>query len=373
MMLWVTTWFPDVNHPVRGTFIDAHWRALKAKQPSCKLLFVDVSPASRCLTIKLEDRGDGLLVLGIQSMFWKWLLHMPALLAWLVAKSYARKGYDQPTSLHGHVVYPAGSLTRHLAGRWSCPYWITEHWSKAASASKHWFKGPSIRSTYAKAIAIFPVSEHLADDLRAAIDGLAPITVIPNVVNLQAFTHERHHLQAQAAEVHLLTVASLIEANKHIKRIDLLIEALAILHQRHPSVQWHLHHVGAGDRLKKLQDLAKNRRVSVTWHGALDAEALALRYRQSDLLLQASLTETFGIVVLEALASGLPVIASDIPAFRHWIHAETGLLTPLTTEGFADAIERLWREPIQVASDALDFSAFDASSVGQALMAAYNP
>ena len=54
MMLWVTTWFPDVNHPVRGTFIDAHWKAFKARQPSCRLLFVDVSPASRCLTINLK-------------------------------------------------------------------------------------------------------------------------------------------------------------------------------------------------------------------------------------------------------------------------------------------------------------------------------
>lgn len=372
MMLWVTTWFPDANHPVRGTFIDAHWKAFKARQPSCRLLFVDVSPASRCLTINLKDQGDGLLVLEIRSVFWQWLLHMPALLARLVAQSYTRQGYDQPTSLHGHVVYPAGSLTRHLADRWSCPYWITEHWSKATTASTHWFKGPSIRSTYAKARAIFPVSEHLANDLRVTLENLAPITVIPNVVNLEAFTHEKRHRQAQAAEVNLLTVASLIEANKHIKRIDLLIEALAILNQRHPSVQWHLHHVGAGDRLQALQALANSRSVQVTWHGALEAEALALRYRQSDILLQASLTETFGIVVLEALASGLPVIASDIPAFQNWIHAGTGLLTPLTAEGFADAVEQLWQQPIAVANDALDFSAFDASSVSQALMAAYS-
>jgi glycosyltransferase involved in cell wall biosynthesis len=86
---------------------------------------------------------------------------------------------------------------------------------------------------------------------------------------------------------------------------------------------------------------------TVRFVGAQHGDALAACYASADLFVFPSLTETFGNVTLEALASGLPVVAFDTAAAgEHVVHGRSGLLVPPGDEaGFIDAVGALASEP----------------------------
>jgi len=95
-----------------------------------------------------------------------------------------------------------------------------------------------------------------------------------------------------------------IAAEKELHRLEPLAR---------PASPFHLTMVGDGPARQELQ-----RRFGphVTFRGRLTGAALAQAYRQADVFVFPSTTETLGLVLMEALASGLPVVAFDSPASR---------------------------------------------------------
>ena len=80
----------------------------------------------------------------------------------------------------------------------------------------------------------------------------------------------------------------------------------------------------------------------VKLHGRLDAKALQSLYEDSDLLLLTSTHESFGLVLIEAMAKGLPIVTVNIPAVRNVvISGVNGLLAEPTPEAVSDAIHTL--------------------------------
>jgi glycosyltransferase involved in cell wall biosynthesis len=85
---------------------------------------------------------------------------------------------------------------------------------------------------------------------------------------------------------------------------------------------------------------------AATFLGWLDGDALATAYANADLFLFASRTDTFGQVLLEAMASGVPVIAVDEGGPRSIIrHGRTGLLRAPDAEDLARAVLTLAADP----------------------------
>src|SRR5919201_2990668 len=81
--------------------------------------------------------------------------------------------------------------------------------------------------------------------------------------------------------------------------------------------------------------------------GVQTGEQLARHYASADVFLFPSETETFGNVTLEAMASGLGVVAYNYAAaYMHMTHGETGVLVPYgKPQAFIDAAVKLAREP----------------------------
>ena len=111
------------------------------------------------------------------------------------------------------------------------------------------------------------------------------------------------------------------------KEIDVLIKTYFVLRQvRQQDVR--LVVVGDGPDRTRLQQL--NQDGSIVFTGSLTGEKLSAAYASADVFCFASQVETFGNVVLEAMASGLPVIAYDYAcANLHVQHGETGWLSGL--------------------------------------------
>jgi glycosyltransferase involved in cell wall biosynthesis len=126
------------------------------------------------------------------------------------------------------------------------------------------------------------------------------------------------------------------------KRVDLLISACARLVGQ---VNFQLHVVGDGPERIGLENQVQQLRLTeqVRFHGVLSHSAAADLLRDSDIMAHPAMRECGGAVVLEAMASGIPVIAADWGGPADYIDANTGILiAPATPNIFvsrlADAI-----------------------------------
>jgi glycosyltransferase involved in cell wall biosynthesis/predicted metal-dependent phosphoesterase TrpH len=125
------------------------------------------------------------------------------------------------------------------------------------------------------------------------------------------------------------------------KGIWLLADAFLAARRREPR----LHLVLAGEG-PEGDDLRARLGDAATFLGWLDRDGLAEAYASADLFLFASQTDTFGQVVLEAQASGLPVVAVDAGGPASTIeHGRTGLLVPPEEDALASAVLTLVHRP----------------------------
>jgi len=137
------------------------------------------------------------------------------------------------------------------------------------------------------------------------------------------------------------------------KGVDLLADAFLTARRRDPRL--HLVLAGGGPEENALtQRLGRH----ATFLGWLEGEDLARAYASADLFLFASSTDTFGQVILEAQASGLPVVAVDRGGPRGLIANRcTGLLCPAEPRALADAVCEITRSSVlreQLAAAALE-------------------
>jgi glycosyltransferase involved in cell wall biosynthesis len=124
----------------------------------------------------------------------------------------------------------------------------------------------------------------------------------------------------------LLTVATLTRRKDH----DTLFRALAAI----PREGWHLTCVGSLEREPlTVRDLRRRLRYDnleslITLAGEVDDEGLEACYRSADLFVLATLHETYGMAVAEALAHGLPVVSTTDRAIAELVGEDAGVLVP---------------------------------------------
>jgi glycosyltransferase involved in cell wall biosynthesis/predicted metal-dependent phosphoesterase TrpH len=128
----------------------------------------------------------------------------------------------------------------------------------------------------------------------------------------------------------------------HEKGVELLAEAFLEAHRRDERL--HLVLAGGGPEEDRLREHLGERATFLGWLGGQD---LARAYASADVFLFASATDTFGQVIVEAQASGLPVVAVAAGGPLSLIDdGETGLLGPPQPEALADAVLRLADAPL---------------------------
>ena len=142
---------------------------------------------------------------------------------------------------------------------------------------------------------------------------------------VQQRTRFRRRLDLPAKAFLIATVANL----RPVKGHDVLLDAAAEVLQQHKSVYFLL--IGQGPQRQSISEhitkLSLDPKHIVFLGQRLDVPDLL---RHCDLFVSASHSESFGLAVLEAMAAGLPVIATDCPGPRSLIeHNRTGLLTPV--------------------------------------------
>jgi len=165
------------------------------------------------------------------------------------------------------------------------------------------------------------------------------IVVIPNAVDAHQFDGlaRPFHMHAPGQPVQVGFIGRL----DPIKRLPDLIEAVRLL-----SGGVHLHVFGEGEERPHIEQLIARLHLKhqVTLHGAIERPHDALK--QIDLLVLPSDAEGFGMVLIEAMAAGVPVVGTDVPGIRDVVESEaTGLLVPARSPAaIALAIRRLMED-----------------------------
>ena len=192
------------------------------------------------------------------------------------------------------------------------------------------------------------------------------VSVVPTGIDAKRFSkysreQARHELGWDPHETILISVGRLAKE----KNFDLLLEAFALLKQENLRLVI----VGGGDERANLEKLAEG--LKVTFTGPQD---VPIRLAASNLFVFASVTETQGLVTLEAMASGLPVVAVYASGTRDAVSPECALLTQATPEALARGIEEmLSRTDLHREAEAarLQASHFSLLNQGKAMLEVY--
>ncbi len=190
------------------------------------------------------------------------------------------------------------------------------------------YRGGEAHAFFARQAALVAASMRRADALVVPSEFLAElfrrhgmaVAIVPNVVDLARF-----HPAEGATEpgAHIL-VARHLEA---LYDNASALRALALLRQAVPHARMTL--CGEGPELERLRQLAADLGVADAVHfaGRTGHEQMAHRYRQADLLLNPSLADNTPNSILEAWASGLPVVSTRVGGIPYLVrHGEDGLL-----------------------------------------------
>lgn len=206
--------------------------------------------------------------------------------------------------IHAHAGVPDGGAARRVAAALHLPFVVTSHgsdvlraaaWSPAVHAELH--------DAFHEATAtIFP-SRRARERARAIGLPIEGGHVIWNGHRRDLFATAPKGETPAGGPLRVIAVANLVPS----KGVDLLIEALAQLAVEGRPMEFHL--IGDGTERRRLMALAADRGLAMRWDPRLERGGLASALGAADCFALPAGDESFGIVYLEAMACGLPVIA----------------------------------------------------------------
>ena len=225
-----------------------------------------------------------------------------------------------PDVVHVHQpMAPSTGLWATLEAR--APVVGTFH-SGATRARLYDLASPVLRRVARRLAVRIAVSERAAAFERARIGG--EFRVIPNGVDIGRFATAHEAPADLGSGRRLLFVGRLDER----KGFPIAVEAFGALAQTHPDL--HLVVVGDGPQRAAVDTLPTALRARVTMLGSVPNAEVPPIYAACDLYVgPATGGESFGLVLVEAMAAGVPVVASDIPGYDEVITDDVdGLLVP---------------------------------------------
>ena len=247
-----------------------------------------------------------------------------------------------PACVHFHGVMEAISgmkwcMEHHV------PYVITEHITPVKEGDEVHRR---MTDAYRNADRIICVSNKLASDIKTAY-GADTDAVIPNIVDLSLFEYSPDI----SGEGYRFISAAGLNAGKGF---DVLLKAFGMLVSDVLSKEEgdipHLTIMGDGVEKSRLKDLAESLGVAeyVTFTGEYIRSEFAEELRRSDCFVLASRSETFGIVYAEAMAAGVPVIATRCGGPEDFVDSENGMLVPV---GDASALAEAMTDMMSVSGE----------------------
>ncbi len=326
--------------PIGGGAANAH-RCLLQQYAGSSDLKVDVLTSAPKPGFFKEIFADNVTIYKVglhkkELHFWRKI----EVIEWLFkAKCHYRKllqenDYDL---VHAFFGFPTGWLCYRTANK--LPYIISLRGSDvpgehARLKLDYKILGQVFKAIWKKAAALVTPSEGLKNRALKFLPSVA-IDVIPNGVELDRFGPAEIAREPQI--LRLLTIGRLSVT----KRVEILIDAIEIMHR--DGCEVHFKIVGGGQMLQKLQQIVSEKNLAnvIELTGRIDAEDMPQVYRQNDIFISASMQEGMSNAMLEAMASGLPLITTRCEGVDELIADNGIIVTNADAREIADAVRKI--------------------------------
>lgn len=351
-VLVVPSWYPTPIAPVRGIFFREQARALRRAGLKIGVAYPELRrlrtlPQGELLgscwqvTVQVEDglptvRRRGWNPPGAKLRRRVFVRQVQGLV-----KRYMDE-FGRPDLVHAHAARWAGVAAAQVRRELRIPYVVTEHSTAVAGGDLDPLDRQGLREAYRDAASVLSVSHALADSLVEFVDP-DKVHVVPNVVDTEFFSlppSPRSH-----EPFTFVTVAAL----RRKKGLDVLLEAFrAAFGSRKADVRLRI--AGDGPQAEELEDLRHSLGLEgrVELLGRLSREGVRRELWRANVGVLPSRLETFGVAVIEAMATGLPVVATSSGGPEEIVTTETGwVVPPDDSRALASALEAAFDAGIQ--------------------------
>lgn len=345
-ILFLSGWYPNRVLPTLGNFVQKHAEAV-ALHSNVTALHVCADANCRQTYEITENTVNNVFTINV---YYKKVEHRVPLVSQIqkmirTVKAYAAglkvvKARSGKTDLvHHNIVYPSGLIPLYLKKFKGIPYIVTEH-STAYLASKNTEISFPER-TFSKMICrnasvITPVSKDLQNAM-AAHGFPGRYEVVYNVVDTKLF-----YPSGQKEEKHKIKFLHISTLDDGHKNISGMLNAISALSKNRNDFECLF--AGDGDIQPHIATAKKLNiyNTFVFFEGTKTTAEIAQLMRNADCFLMFSNYENLPVVIIEALASGLPIISSDVGGIHEHITQERGILVKAKNEeALARALDQM--------------------------------
>ena len=334
-VLWLASWYPNEREPFSGDFIQRHAEAVSMYQP-VKVIYVGKQADHSIgeLARKVENKTGNL-----QEHIEYYTIRKRYLKKWRSLYSYfkihaeiikdLKKNDGLPDLVHVHVAMKAGLIALYMKWKYKIPYVLTEHWtgyypqSKDSLFNKSVFERYLVRLIIRNASVLLPVSQALGDQISQNWARI-PFRKISNVVDTRFFYRTKYRKPHPFRFIH---ISSLLYQKNPEGIINCFIHLLKSGHNAELVLVGPLN-----TSVNKLLNLHASESKKFRTTGEISYEEVGNELRNADALIMFSYYENMPCVILEALCSGLPVIASQVGGIPEVINPENGILVAAGNE-----------------------------------------
>lgn len=357
----ITRGYPTDNYPGYGIFEYDQAKALTAAGHEVVYLAVDLRSLRRKRKWGFESlERDGISIEAINLP----LGRVPKSLLQTAGRQGLKRLYQRtikkfgaPDIVHSHFIN-LGTLAVQVIRGQGIPLVHTEHSLGMHSlnlSAEYRKKG---EQTYKAMDKVIAVSQSLAITIRENFE--VDVNVIPNIVDVNTFLQVEPKKLDSDNKFRFVSVGYLVP----IKRMDLLIESFGEAFRDDENVSLFIY--GDGTERKKLKLLIDQLSMQNQIHlmGFVKREIIAQKMFKSDCFVLASDSETFGVAYIEAMAAGLPVIATRCGGPEDFVDGSNGMLIERNN------IEELTQALKHMRNNSQNY---DRASIASSMEAKYSP
>ena len=342
-IVFLARWYPHRYDPMFGLFVQRHAEAAALFNDitaiychACERLQdhkTTSQQASKFEIVRtLENNVD-----TIRVYYEKPKNKILSLIRFYRANMKALKLCKKPDMIHVHILTRLGVIAWIQKLLHKIPYIITEHWSRYLPGNDF---GGFLRKMFTKIVVrnaetVTTVTENLAIAMKNHGLKNDNYVVLPNVVNLDMF-----HISERGNNPCKIIHISCFEDKS--KNISGLLESLKMIEEKGIDFQCTL--IGEGMDLELMKEKAQNLQLinKVSFTGLMEGQKLADELSSGDFLVLSSNYENMPVVILEALASGLPVVSTNVGGIKEMIDESKGILVePRNKEALAEAMIKM--------------------------------
>ncbi|MCL6587112.1 MAG: glycosyltransferase [Anoxybacillus sp.] len=327
-VLIVPSWYPTKEKPNAGIFFKEQAIALQKQGLEVIVAYPEIHSMKELKKQKLARGFSYTVEESLETYRMKGYNFLPkirkgagVIYYWNLKKIFTRlvKEGKKPDIIHAHSVLWGGWAAAKISKQYNIPLVITEHSSAFVRGLIKEYQIPSIQEALAQAKKIIAVGPSLQKELGKYVDE-KKITLIPNIVNTSLF--KTNDVIQKPDKFRFFSLAFLT----YNKGFDLLLKAFAEAFKGNEEVELVIG--GDGEERENLESLVVDLEIEkqVTFLGGLSREQAALEMQKCDAFVLASRFETFGVVFVEALACGKPIIATKCGGPEMIVNEKNGLL-----------------------------------------------